>query len=95
MFSFCILKQHNNVSQSQYKSLLGSHISSAVDIVTLVIRCNCRADDPQLFTLHELCSEPYSDRPLRPDEKPLSVQVRLRKTTFCTGAIKKIPFLYR
>lgn len=60
--------------QSQYKSLLVSYTSSAVDVVQLLLRCNNRPDHPQMFTLHETCSDPYHDRPLDDNEKPLELQ---------------------
>ncbi|KAA0194505.1 hypothetical protein HAZT_HAZT005105, partial [Hyalella azteca] len=59
---------------SHYKSLLVSYTSSAVEVVRLLLQCNNRTDDPRLFTLHESCSEPYHDRPLDSDDRPLQIQ---------------------
>uniref|UniRef100_A0A2P2I8B1 Serine-rich adhesin for platelets-like n=1 Tax=Hirondellea gigas TaxID=1518452 RepID=A0A2P2I8B1_9CRUS len=59
---------------SQYKSFLVSYTSTVVEVIRLLLRCNNRNDDWRIFTLHEVCSEPYSDRLLQDDDKPLDVQ---------------------
>lgn len=60
--------------QSQYKSFLVSYTSTVVEVIQLLLRCNNRTDDWRMFTLHELCSEPYGDRLLNDHDKPLHVQ---------------------
>ncbi|XP_018016787.1 serine-rich adhesin for platelets [Hyalella azteca] len=59
---------------SQYKSVLVSYTSSVVEVIQLLLRCNNRTDDWRMFTLHEVCGNPYNDRLLNDEDRPLYVQ---------------------
>ncbi|XP_066956500.1 uncharacterized protein [Macrobrachium rosenbergii] len=71
-----LLRIHDSIlmSGSQYKSLLVSYRTTAEELVQLLLNCYGNKENPMHYSVHEVNKNPYTDRPLRPDECPLSVQ---------------------
>ncbi|XP_071534794.1 uncharacterized protein [Panulirus ornatus] len=71
-----LLRVHDSIlmAGSQYKSLLVSYRTTAEELVQLLLNCYSNKDNPKHYTVHEVNKNPYSDRPLQPDECPLLVQ---------------------
>ncbi|XP_068215003.1 uncharacterized protein [Palaemon carinicauda] len=71
-----LLRIHDSIlmSGSQYKSLLVSFRTTAEELVQLLLNCYGNKENPMHYSVHEVNKNPYTDRPLRLDECPLSVQ---------------------
>ncbi|KAK7073738.1 hypothetical protein SK128_011523 [Halocaridina rubra] len=71
-----LLRIHDSILMpgSQYKSLLVSYRTTAEELVQLLLNCYSNKENPNHYAVHEVNKNPYTDRPLRPDECPLSVQ---------------------
>ncbi|XP_042861634.1 uncharacterized protein LOC122246902 [Penaeus japonicus] len=71
-----LLRVHDSILMpgSQYKSLLVSYRTTAEELVQLLLNCYNSKEPPTNYEVHEVNKNPYSDRPLQPDEFPLLVQ---------------------
>ncbi|XP_063589548.1 uncharacterized protein LOC134766558 [Penaeus indicus] len=71
-----LLRVHDSILMpgSQYKSLLVSYRTTAEELVQLLLNCYSSKENPNNYAVHEVNKNPYSDRPLEPDEFPLLVQ---------------------
>ncbi|XP_064110963.1 polycomb protein Pcl-like [Macrobrachium nipponense] len=78
-----LLRIHDSIlmSGSQYKSLLVSYRTTAEELVQLLLNCYGNKENPMHYSVHEVNKNPYTDRPLRPDECPLSVQSEWPRAT--------------
>ncbi|KAB7506377.1 hypothetical protein Anas_12640 [Armadillidium nasatum] len=71
-----LIRVHDSILMqgSQYKSLMVAYHTTAEELVQLVLKCYNSSENPLNYALHEVCKNPYSDRPLTPDECPLKTQ---------------------
>ncbi|XP_047481210.1 uncharacterized protein LOC125033600 [Penaeus chinensis] len=71
-----LLRVHDSILMpgSQYKSLLVSYRTTAEELVQLLLNCYSSKENPKNYAVHEVNKNPYSDRPLEPEEFPLLVQ---------------------